>query len=167
MSLDPFLNAPATIQIHAAAAAIAVVLGPVPLYRKKRDMLHKVTGYIWVIAMLTVAGSAFFIHSFAVIGPFSPLHGFALLTFWSLWRAITTVRRGDILAHEITLRSLYWFGLWAAGLANFLPGRMSNEALFGGADHLGWIVIGLGGLVIVSRALLPRLNDRAARGSYA
>jgi len=167
MSLDPFLNAPLYIQIHAAAAVTAVLLGPLPLYRKKRDRLHKVTGYIWVIAMLTVATSAFFIHSFAVIGPFSPLHGFALLTFWSLWRAITTVRRGDIRTHQITLRSLYWFGLWAAGLANFLPGRMSNEALFGGADHLGWVVIALGGLVIVSRTLLPRLNRSVVGGSYA
>lgn len=65
-------------------------------------------------------------------------------------------RRGQIRAHETVFRNLYWFGLWAAGLANFLPGRMSNEALFAGADHLGWIVIGLGGIVIVSRAAIPR-----------
>lgn len=158
MSLDPFLNAPAHVQLHAASAVLAVVLGPLALYRKRRDMVHKVTGSIWVIAMFTVALSAFFIHSFAVIGPFSPLHGFALLTFWSLWMGISTIRRGNIRAHEAVFKNLYWFGLWAAGLANFLPGRLSNEALFGGADHLGWFVIALGGAVIVARTVLPRVQ---------
>lgn len=151
MSLEPFLNAPAHIQVHAIAATLAVLIGPVALYRKRRDLVHKVVGYTWVLAMLGVAISAFFIHSFAVIGPFSPLHGFAILTLWSLWRAISSVRKGDIRTHEMTLKSLYWFGLLAAGLANFLPDRMINEAAFAGNDGLGFIVIGFGATIIIAR----------------
>jgi len=153
MSLEPFLTAPIHIQFHAAAATLAVVIGPVALYRKRRDFAHKIVGYVWVIAMLTVAISAFFIHSFAVIGPFSPLHGFAILTLWSIWRAISSVRRGEIRTHELTLRSLYWFGLLAAGLANFLPDRRVNEAAFGGQDHLGFVAIGIGAILIGAVAL--------------
>ena len=35
------------------------------------------------------------------------------------------------------------FGLIPAGLANFSPDRRTNEAVFGGSDSLGWIVIGV------------------------
>jgi len=153
MSLQPFLDAPAHIQVHAAAATLAAILGPIPLYRKRRDGLHKTLGYVWVLAMATVAISAFFIHSFAVIGPFSPLHLFAILTLGSLWFGIKFARQGDIRRHQVVFRNLYWFGLWIAGLANFLPGRTSNEAAFGGADHLGWVMIALGGAVILVQAL--------------
>lgn len=149
MSLDPFLVAPLHIQIHAVAAVIAVLVGPVPLYRKRRDRLHKVSGYIWVVAMFTVAVSAFFIHSFAVIGPFSPLHGFAFLTFWSLYTGMRHIFAGRQHAHQMTFRSLYWFGLMAAGLANFLPDRRINEALFAGNDALGWIVIAVGVVAVI------------------
>jgi len=107
MSLEPLLSAPITIQIHVVAAVASVVLGPLPLYRTRRDQFHKVVGYAWVVAMFTVATTAFFIHSFAVIGPFSPLHGFALLTFWSLWRGVTLARQGNIHAHKATFRSLF------------------------------------------------------------
>lgn len=156
MSFEPLVSAPLQIQIHAAAAVISVALGPLPLYRKRCDRLHKITGYIWVVAMFTVAVTAFMIHSFAVIGPFSPLHGFAILTFWSLWRGVTLARRGDIHAHQATFRSLYWFGLMIAGLANFLPDRRINQAVFGGEDTLGWIVIAAGAVVLVAVARAGR-----------
>lgn len=162
MSLDPFLTAPTHIQFHAASATLAILIGPVALYRQRRDLAHKVVGYLWVLAMLGVAVSAFFIHSFSVIGPFSPLHGFAVLTVWSLWRAVTSARRGDIRIHQMTLRSLYWFGLLAAGLANFLPDRRINEAVFGGNDALGYVVIGVGIAILLARAVLGRAQSRVA-----
>ena len=156
MSLAPFLDAPVQIQIHAACALTAVLIGPVALYRRRRDCIHKYVGYVWVVAMFTVAVSAFFIHSFAVIGPFSPLHGFALLTFWSLWSGMRHIFAGRIRAHEATFRSLYWFGLMLAGLANFLPDRLVNQALFGGADRFGWIAIAFGGAGIAFVAIRGR-----------
>lgn len=156
MSLEPLLSAPLHIQIHAAAALTAVFLGPVPLYRKKRDRLHKVTGYVWVVAMFTTALSAFFIHSFAVIGPFSPLHGFALLTFWTLFEGMRHIFAGRIKEHRASFRSLYWYGLMIAGLANFMPDRRINEALFGGNDGVGWIAIAIGGTAIASVAIRQR-----------
>jgi uncharacterized membrane protein len=160
MSPDPFLNAPLQIQIHVAAAMISVCLGPFALYRQRRDLIHKTLGYIWVLAMLVVATTAFFIHSFAVLGPFSPLHGFALLTFWSLWQGIRHIRLGQIRAHRATMRGLYWFGLIIAGLANFMPDRRTNEAVFGGNDSLGWIVIGVGAVVLIAMAQNGRRSDR-------
>ncbi|SMX32949.1 hypothetical protein OCA8868_00852 [Octadecabacter ascidiaceicola] len=156
MSLDPILSAPVYLQIHVASALVAVTLGPVPMYRRRRDMVHKVLGYVWVVAMASVALSSFWIHSFAVIGPFSPLHGLALLTLWSLWRGISSARMGDIKTHLATFRALYWYGLLIAGLANFLPDRRINEIAFGGQDQLGWVVISLGAAALLARALRGR-----------
>ena len=156
MSIAPFPDAPLQIQIHAACAVTAIALGPLALYRKKRDRVHKWVGYVWVAAMFTMAVTAFFIHSFAVIGPFSPFHGFALLTFWSLWTGMRHIFAGRVRAHEATFRSLYWFGLMLAGLANFLPDRLTNQVVFGGRDSLGWIAIALGGAGIALVALRGR-----------
>ncbi|WP_144055543.1 DUF2306 domain-containing protein [Octadecabacter antarcticus] len=160
MSLDPFLFAPVHIQFHIIAAIMSVAIGPIALYRKRRDRVHKIVGYTWVVAMVSVAVSAFFIHTFALIGPFSPIHGLAVVTLWSLWAGVKHARAGRITAHRRTFRSLYWFGLMIAGLANFLPGRMANEALFGGNDDLGWIVIGVGAAALIAIARAGRSTAR-------
>lgn len=149
MTLTPYLDAPLYIQIHAATASLALVLGPVALFRKRQDRLHKQVGYIWFLAMAAAAGSSFFIHSFALIGPFSPLHGLAILTLWSLWSALRYVRAGRVQLHRLVLRNLYFYGLVIAGLANFLPGRTTNRMFFPDAPELGWAVIGLGAAVLL------------------
>ncbi len=148
--LEPFASAPPHIQLHAFSATIAVVIGPFALFAKRRGTRHKVLGYIWVIAMLTVATTAFFIHSFAVIGPYSPIHGFAILTYWSIWTAMRAVFAGRIMVHQQAMRSLYFNGLVIAGVANFLPGRMTNRAFFGQTPELGYLVIAIGVLLLVA-----------------
>ena len=94
--------------------------------------------------MTVLALSSFAIHSFAVIGPFSPLHGLALLTLWSLWEAIRHARAGRIAAHQRVLRNLYWFGVMVAGVFNFLPGRAINRTMLPDTPELGYGVIALG-----------------------
>ncbi|MDG1431611.1 MAG: DUF2306 domain-containing protein [Paracoccaceae bacterium] len=129
--MEHFLAAPLYIQIHATFALYALIVGPLAIYRKRRDILHKTIGYSWIISMVIVAISSFWISSFGVIGPFSPIH---LLSFWTLFvvfRAINFARIGKIVAHAEMLRWLYWGGLWVAFALNFLPGRMSNRIVFG------------------------------------
>ena len=167
MSLDPFLNAPLSLQLHAGAAMLAIAIGPIPIYRRKRDIWHKTFGYVWVLAMAVVALSSFFIHSFAVIGPFSPLHGLAVLTMWSLWRGITAARAGRISVHRATFRGLYWYGLLIAGLANFLPDRRINQAVFGGQDQFGWFVIVAGAMALIGYAVWGRLQPVGKAGSVS
>ena len=50
MTFDPILNAPVYLQLHAATALIALCLGPVALYRKRRNIWHKAIGYVWMDA---------------------------------------------------------------------------------------------------------------------
>jgi uncharacterized membrane protein len=163
MTLTPFLTAPVPVQLHTIAALLALVLGPVALYRKRRDRLHKITGYAWMLAILVAALSSFAITNFALIGPFSPIHLLSVLALWSLWRGLVTIRAGQVAAHRRTLGNLYWRGLVIAGLFNFLPtGRLANQVVFPEAPHLGWYVIALGMLGLGLQALWDmrlRRND--------
>ena len=162
MTLTPLLNADPIIQLHVLCASIALLLGPVVLYRQRRDRLHKTLGYVWVFAMGLTALSAFFIHSFPVIGPFSPIHGLAIFALWSLYEGMRHVFAGRIQRHRLVMRSLYWNGVVIAGLFNFLPGRTLNRMVFDDARALGYVVIavGLAGIVLV--ALRTRKAQAAA-----
>ena len=157
MNFAPILSAPFEIQIHVAAAVLALVLGPVALYRQKRDRLHKVMGYVWVVAMLIVAVSALFIEAVVmpVVGPYGPIHLFAFWTFTSLWQAMAAIFRRDVRRHQTIMRALYWQALGLTALLSMLPGRRINEMVFGDASLAGlWVIAGLGALaaaVVVGR----------------
>ena len=162
MTLTPFLTAAPHIQLHAIAALVALLLGPVALYRTRRDRLHKITGYVWMLAMLVTALSSFAITNFGVIGPISPIHLLSVLALWSLWRGVTTIRAGNVAAHRATLRNLYWRGVMIAGLFNFLPtGRMVNRVVFPDTPELGWVVIALGLAALVAQGLWDWRRGRA------
>ena len=151
MTLAPLLSADPIVQVHVVSALLALGLGPAALYRRRRDRLHKLLGYVWVGAMAVVALSSFGIHSFAVIGPFSPIHALSLFTLWSLFEGMRLILSGRIVAHRTVMRNLYWYGLCVAGLFNFLPGRTMNRVLLGGQDGLGYVVLGLGlGLTLLA-----------------
>ena len=161
MTLAPIFEASIFIQLHVVAACLALLLGPVVLYRRKGDRRHKQLGYVWVVTMLIVATSSWFITSFGIIGPFSPIHGFALLTYWSIWRAMRDIYAGNIKGHEQALRSLYWNGLIIAGGANFLPGRVLNRMVFPEIPSLGWVAILLGATSLLLRIYcVRRINTR-------
>lgn len=159
MTLLPFLSAPLPVQVHIIAAILALALGPVALYRRKRDHTHKVVGYTWVTAMTVLAVGSFLIPShFTSIG-IGPLHGFAVLTLWSLWIGVKAAIAQDIARHEAVLRSLYSNGLIIAGAFTFLPGRTMNQVLFGEPSQLGWVVIAAFFGLVALRVFLPRLGQ--------
>lgn len=160
MTFDPILAAPPVIQIHAAAASLALLLGPLPLLRKRYDRLHKVAGYVWVTAMAVTALTAFGIHGVALIGPFSPIHLLAVLTLVSLVTGIRYVIKGNIRAHRATMTNLYLRGLVLAGLFNVLPGRTVSRMLFPEQPELGWLVIALGLSALILHALAPLVKGR-------
>jgi uncharacterized membrane protein len=160
MTLLPFLTAPLPVQAHIVAALLALILGPFALYRQRRDRTHKVIGYVWVTAMSVLAVGSFLIPShFTPVG-IGPLHGFAVLTLWSLWAGVRAAIARDINRHQAILRSLYSNGLILAGAFTFLPGRTLNRMLFGEPSQLGWLVIAALLGVVALRLVLPRLGQR-------
>jgi uncharacterized membrane protein len=166
MSLAPFLTAPLIIQIHAFAALMALLAGPVALYGRKghgaAGRWHRRGGYLWFVMMALTALSSFGIGGFGWIGPFSPIHLLSISTLTTLWLSFHYARSGRVIAHQRSMRSLYWYGLVIAGILNFLPGRTTNRALLGEAGQAGIYVIALAFLALGARAIwLRRFGDKA------
>lgn len=162
MTFDPILNAPIYVQVHACAAVVALLLGPFVILRNRRDRLHKVGGYIWVVAMACAAISSFWIMEFRVIGPFSPIHGLSIYVLWSLYRGVSYAIARNIAAHRQTFRALYLQGLVLAGLFTLLPGRILNRMLFGEVPMAGVVVLAIGLLFIGGVIVRRRMQRRTA-----
>ena len=162
MTFDPFLTASTQIQLHIIAGLLAVGLGPLAIYRSRRDRLHKVVGYTWVSAMFVLAFGSLFIPSFASPIHFGLLHGLALFALWSLWQGLRDAIRGDYAAHQATFRSLYWNGLIIAGAFNFLPGRTINLAFFPETPESGYVLMGLISAFLLWRAFGQKVAQRLA-----
>lgn len=131
MSLAPLASASLAIQIHTAAALIALVLGGAQLLRRRRDQRHRALGWIFAVAMITAALSSFFIHQIRSVGPFSPIHLLSILALVSLPLAVWYARRRNLRRHRLAMLSLFWFGLVLPGALTLLPGRILHAAVFG------------------------------------
>jgi uncharacterized membrane protein len=160
MSFEPLLDASMTVQVHLMFALLALVLGPVALWRKRRDRVHKMVGYVWVSAMIGAAVSALFLRSAFSPVFFGPIHLLSFFVFWSLWDAIRAIRRGDVRRHAEEMRSLFSRGLVLAGGLAFLPGRVLNEAVFPNVPLLG---VGVSCAAAVW-AFAPLVRRRISRG---
>ncbi|WP_375387670.1 DUF2306 domain-containing protein [uncultured Amnibacterium sp.] len=92
---------------HATAATLAVVLGAVQLARRRfGDRLHRWNGRVWVVLMLFVAVSSFWIREIRP-GGFSWIHILSVVTAVSLVVAVVAIRRGDRTTHAISMISTY------------------------------------------------------------
>ncbi len=130
---EPLVNASLQIQIHGAGALLSIGLGPLVLFKYRRDRLHKTLGCIWVIAMAVTILSSFFILDLRMIGPFSPIHLLSVLAAVGLFSAVRFAIRRQIADHQKTMRNLYFWALGVASVLAFMPGRIMNRILF--ADH--------------------------------
>ncbi len=151
MTLDPILSAPLAVQFHLLAAIPALLLGPVALWRSRRDRWHRITGYVWVASMAAVAATGLAIPSAGLalvsplgLGPFGPIHLLSLATFWGIACGVSHARAGRTAAHRATMRWMYFGALGLAGLFTLLPGRRLNAALFPAEPGLGWLAIAAG-----------------------
>jgi uncharacterized membrane protein len=133
MSLAPLLNASFAIQLHAFAAMSAFGLGIYQLARRKGTPHHRLTGWIWVILMVIVAASAFWIHELRIWGPWSPIHLLSIFTLTALPLGVWRARRHKVRAHMFTMISIFAGALVIAGIFTFVPGRIMHAVVFGGA----------------------------------
>src|SRR5215472_122656 len=100
--------------------------------RGRRGTLpHRIIGSIWVVLMLVVAISAFFIHQLRIWGPWSPIHLLAIFTLVMLPVAVLRAHRHDVMRHRRAMLGLFLGGLVIAGLFTLLPGRIMHAVVFG------------------------------------
>lgn len=164
MTLTPILTASPLIQAHILAALPALLLGPLALFRTRRDRAHKVLGYVWVVSMAALAVTGLFIPSrIPLVLHMGPIHALSFLTLWSLWRAMRAIWRGDIAAHRRTMQQLWFAAIGVTGLFTLAPGRVMHRAVFGAVEPAGWLVIAIG---LAALAWLW-LRHRPSRGTDA
>ena len=100
MTLEPLIHTTLAIQIHTAAAILAFFLGGFILFRRKGDRLHRLGGRVWVVLMLAVAATSFFIHTIGLVGIWSPIHLISVATFGLLARGVWLARARRIPEHR-------------------------------------------------------------------
>jgi uncharacterized membrane protein len=131
MSLAPLLDAPSAIPLHAFAAMAAFALGIVQLAAPKGTLPHRTIGWVWVILMMTVALSSFWIHQIRLFGPWSPIHLLSIFTPIMLVLGVWYARRHKVRGHRTTMISIFCGALVIAGLFTFVPGRIMHAVVFG------------------------------------
>ena len=131
MSLQPLLNAPAQIQLHAFAAMTAFVLGLVQFAAPKGTLPHRTIGWIWVLLMLAVSISSFWIHTIRLWGLWSPIHLISIFTLVMLVVGVAAARRHVVARHRKTMISTFCGALVTVGIFTFMPGRIMHHVVFG------------------------------------
>jgi uncharacterized membrane protein len=131
VSLAPLLNAGPAIQLHACAALAAFGLGAAQLAAPKGTLPHRAVGWAWVMLMVIVAGSSFWIHELRVWGPWSPIHLLSIYTLAMLPLAAMHARRHRVEKHRKAMIAIFVGALVVAGLFTFWPGRIMHAVLFG------------------------------------
>lgn len=127
MTPAPLLAAPAVVQLHVAAALVALLAGSTVLLLRKGTAGHRRLGWVFVAAMAATAASSAFITGH---GRYSAIHLLSLLTAASLPYAVVARRRGDIAGHRSAMIGLF-AGLAIAGAFTLLPGRVMHLTVFG------------------------------------
>ncbi|NKX55591.1 DUF2306 domain-containing protein [Arthrobacter mobilis] len=108
------------IATHAVAAGYVLVLGPLNIFRRAKDTVHKAVGFTWVGAMYYVCISSFWItHD----GGFSWLHGLSAFTLLTVTLGLISAIRGNIAAHRGNMIGSYLGTATAFAFATLAPGR--------------------------------------------
>ena|SRR5437667_7755179 len=131
MSLAPLFAAPSVVQIHAFAAITAFAVGLIQFTAPKGTIPHRLIGWSWVMLMLTVVLSSFFIHIIRFWGPWSPIHLLSIFTLVTLPLAVWRAHRHDVRRHRNAMTNLFMGALVIAGVFTFLPGRIMHAVAFG------------------------------------
>jgi uncharacterized membrane protein len=131
MSLAPLLDAAPAISLHAFAAMSAFVLGLVQFAAPKGTLPHRTIGWVWVLLMLAVAISSFWVHQIRLVGPWSPIHLISIFVLVMLPLAVWRAHRHQVSEHRRAMIALFSGALVVAGLFTLLPGRVMHAVVFG------------------------------------
>lgn len=129
--LQPLLDAPGIIQIHAFAAFAAFALGTIQLAGIKGTLQHRTFGWIWVAIMATIALSSFWVHEIRLWGQWSYIHILSILTLAILPLAVLHARHHNVCAHRRAMLGLFFGALVVAGIFTVVPGRIMHAVFFG------------------------------------
>lgn len=119
----------ASLYVHLFAALVALPIGISMLFMTKGTKLHMTLGGSWVILMLGVAISSFWVRDLSVEGP-SWIHFLSAFTLFSLIMGIWAIRTGRVRMHRGYMIGTF-IGLLGAGAGTLAPGRAVHDYLAG------------------------------------
>jgi uncharacterized membrane protein len=123
------------VAAHVIAALYVLVLGPLNIFRRRRDHAHRIIGYTWVAGMYFVCFSSFWI---VTDGHFSWLHGLSAFTIITVTLGLVSAIRRNIVAHRANMIGSYIGTVTAFVFAAAVPGRAIPQLL---ADDPGTAVV--------------------------
>lgn len=107
--------------VHTLLALLAMLLGWRVLVKPKGNRLHKITGYIYVAAMVAMNATGLFIQSLFQFGPFHWLALFSLVTVVAgVWAARGIGRKPGAFKMHYELMSWSYVGLLAAFISEVM-----------------------------------------------
>jgi uncharacterized membrane protein len=121
---------PVTVWVHLATIAVAMVLTPVMLLRRRGDRLHRRLGWLWAAAMFLTAIDTMFIRGLNR-GGFSIIH---LLSMWTIIQVpviVMAARRHDAARHKSAVRGMVVGALLIAGFFTLPFDRLLGRWLLG------------------------------------
>jgi uncharacterized membrane protein len=111
---------------HVVAALFVLAVGPVQIFRRRRDRIHRTMGYLWVAAMYYVCVSSFWIVS---EGHFTWLHGLSAFTIVTVTLGLISAIRRNIRSHLGNMIGSYTGIAVAFIFAVSVPGRAVPQLL--------------------------------------
>ncbi|MGI9461198.1 MAG: DUF2306 domain-containing protein [Alphaproteobacteria bacterium] len=137
MNIEPILNTSRIIQIHLLFAVLGLLLGISQLVLPKGTLRHKIIGYMFVCFLAVLSLVSFFIRELfpamglgAVFFGFSPIHLLSIFVLYSLIKAMSAIKQGNVKQHEKSMKGIFFYGLILAGTFTFFPGRLLFEVFF-------------------------------------
>ena len=91
---------------------------------------HRILGWTWVVMMMTVAVSSFFIRTINP-GGFSLIHILSVFVVCILPLGVYAARRHRVDMHRRIMTNTFIGGLVIAGVFTFFPGRLIWQMFFG------------------------------------
>jgi len=120
--------------IHLATVVPCIFIGAVLIVMKKRTRIHQTLGKIYMLLMLVTSGVALFMPAKVgsqVLGHFGWIHGFCLLTLYTVPTAYLAIRKGTVTSHKRKMILLYIGAIVIAGGFTLTEGRFLHQLLFG------------------------------------
>lgn len=151
------------IILHAVAATYVLLLGPLQILRRRRDLAHRVVGLSWLAAMVTVCVSSFWI---APDG-FSWLHGLSIWTLVCMVAAIAGIRSGNVPVHRGFMVGSYLGTLAAFSFAALVPARLIPQLLRSQPLIAVVTVVAVGAVVVIFHLTVVRATAAERPGPPA
>ena len=141
MTLTPLIS------FHIVCALTASATGAMALWVRLKphhtatptalNRLHRLAGYVFVLAMVATALSALGIRSHTMLNwhGFTWLHVLIPVTLLTLTRSFWQLARGNIRAHRRSMQGLYVAGCIGAGFFALAPGRYFGDLLWHSLPH--------------------------------